>query len=314
MPKESVDAFGRFIAEASRHNLLSHEEELDLAQQVRAWLDTKEPSPAAIAAGKQARERLICSNLRLVVHIAKRHQRRGLEMPDLAQEGILGLHRAIEMFAPTKGYRFSTYAYHWINQAITRAIQDKSKAVRLPTHVWDVLSAARNVASEHYQKHGRYPAAQEVGKALIAKRKLKPPACHPKGVDPKDIALAKLEHYLAMNRTIGSLNYVVDQGNGDDAGEIGTLVECDGPRPDDAVTAQQQREVAQGLLRHLTPKQRAVIVARYGLDGTEAQPYAQIAAAMGMDTRNVRVMHDRAIRNLRARFEDSDFVELLRGA
>jgi len=312
MPRESQDAFGQFLAEASRYPLLTHLEEVELAQQVRAWLDAEDPSPATIAAGQRARKRLICCNLRLVISIAKKNQGRGMEMADMVQDGMLGLNTSVVRFDPTKGYRFSTYAYNWIRQSITRAIQDKSRTIRLPTHIWESLNVIRKTATEYSQKHGRAPSTREVGEVMLANKNLKPAKCK-KGQDPKEMAIAKIDQYLAMNRRVTSFHHVA-AGHGDDDLEIGNILECPRPRPEEVAAERDQRLFAQELLKSLTPKQRAVLVARYGLDGGPELPFLKVAKLLGLDYRNVRTIHDRAIRNLRTRFEDSDLVELVRGA
>lgn len=306
------DAFAQFMANAARYPLLTHLEEVELAQQVRAWLDSEKPSPATIAAGQRARERLICCNLRMVISIAKKYQGRGIEMADLVQEGTLGLNTAVRRFNPAKGYRFSTYAYAWIRQSITRGIHDKSRTIRMPTHVWESLNTIRKTASGYYQQHGRAPSTREIGEVMLAEKTLKPAKCK-KDQDPRELAIAKIDRYLAINRKVVSVHHVT-AGHGDDDLEIGNILECPRPRPEDFAAERDQRLFARELLQHLTPKQKAVVVARYGLDGGPELPFLKVANLLGMDYRNVRVIHDRAIRNLRTRFGDSDFVELLRGA
>lgn len=334
------DAFAQFMSEASRYPLLTHMEEVELAQQVQAyvvpllavkealieklnreptaseWAEAAQITPETLTKqwlqGERARKRLMCCNLRLVISIAKKYQGRGLEMADMVQDGMLGLNTGVMRFDPTKGYRFSTYAYSWIRQSITRAIQDKSRTIRLPTHIWESLNVIRKTATEYSQQHGRAPSTREVGEMMLTEKKLKPAKCK-KGQDPKAMAIAKIDQHLAMNRKIKSLHYVT-AGNKDDELEIGNILECPRPRPEDVAADREQRLFARELLKSLTPKQRAVVIARYGLDGGPELPFLKVANLLGLDYRNVRTIHDRAIRNLRARLAGSDFVELLRGA
>jgi RNA polymerase sigma factor (sigma-70 family) len=170
------DLISQYLSDIARHPILSREAQLRHAYRIRAWVDYTPPgstepdrsaAPERIARlGKRSLDIMVRTNLRLVVHIAKRYQNRGLELSDLIQEGSLGLIRGIELFDPTRGYAFSTYSYWWIRQSISRAIYNSSRTIRLPINVQDLATKIKRTIHTFTTEHGRPPTTEELGTEL----------------------------------------------------------------------------------------------------------------------------------------------------
>jgi RNA polymerase sigma factor (sigma-70 family) len=170
------DLISQYLSDISRHPILSREAQLRHAYRIRAWVDYTPPgstepdrsaAPAHIARpGKRSLDIMVRTNLRLVVHLAKRYQNRGLELSDLIQEGSLGLIRGIELFDPTRGYAFSTYSYWWIRQSISRAIYNSSRTIRLPINVQDLSTKIKRAMHTLTANYGRPPSIDELSTEL----------------------------------------------------------------------------------------------------------------------------------------------------
>lgn len=301
---DSADLVRAYLHEIGRVPLLTDEQEIILGKQVQQMmrlLDIQEKlmgeldrSPTeqewAAAAqlsvedlrqqlrvGDRAKKKMIEANLRLVVSIAKKYQKRNLELLDLIQEGSLGLERGVEKFDPMMGYKFSTYAYWWIRQAITRAIAQQSRAIRLPIHITEKLNKVKRVQRELTQKLGRSPKLSEVAAEL-------------------ELEPAQVREFMLISRQPVSLELRV--GDNQDT-ELGELLEDEGPSPEEFVTQSSLRGDIETIMADLTPQQREVLSLRFGLSDGQALTLAKIGDRLQISRERVRQIEREALTKLR---------------
>ncbi|MFI1378480.1 sigma-70 family RNA polymerase sigma factor [Embleya sp. NPDC020886] len=297
----SADLLRQYLREIGRVPLLSAADEVDLARRVEAGLFAGErlladppTDPAARDAlttlvhdGERAKRRLIEANLRLVVSIAKRYVGRGLGLLDLVQEGNLGLIRAVEKFDYTRGYKFSTYATWWIRQAMSRALADQARTIRVPVHVVELINRVIRVQRRLLQERGEEPTAEEVGRVL-------------------DLTAARVTEILRLAQEPVSLHTPV----GEDEVLLGDIVEdTDATSPAEAAAALMLREHLEALLSTLGDRERQVVQLRYGLADGEPHTLEEIGRVFGVTRERIRQIESRTLSRLRER----SYSEQLRG-
>ncbi len=304
--KFTADMVRTYLREIGRVPLLNREQEIVYGKQVQqmmSLLEAKEslrreldrqPSLLEWAAhvnqgesqiqqtlllGKRAKQKMIEANLRLVVAIAKKYQKRNMEFLDLIQEGTLGLERGVEKFDPMRGYKFSTYAYWWIRQAITRAIAQQGRTIRLPIHITEKLNKIKKVQRELAQRFGRSPTPTEIAKEL-------------------DLEPAQIREYLNMARQPVSLDIRV--GDNQDT-ELQEMLEDEGPSPEHYTTQEFLRQDLNNLLAELTPQQREVVALRFGLEDGNEMSLAKVGERLNLSRERVRQLEHQALAHLRRR-------------
>jgi RNA polymerase primary sigma factor len=261
--ESTIDALQLFLNEAARWPLLTPAEEIALSRRVERG-DTR------------AKERMINSNLRLVVSIAKRFQGHDLALLDLIQEGVLGLIRAVEKFDWRKGFRFSTYATWWIRQGVERGIQTKARTIRLPVNVLERQRKIARAERELTRKLAREPADDEIAAEI--------------GISERHVAEAR-----AASGTVTSLDRPVGE---EGEASLGDLLPADGAQPADEVAASLLVSVLREAVEHLPEREREVVILRYGLAGGEPQPLREIGRHMGITQERVRQIESRALERL----------------
>lgn len=263
------DSVGLYLQEIGRIPLLKPEEEIMFARAVAEGGKR----------GEWAKRKLVQANLRLVVSIAKKYLNRGVPFLDLIQEGSLGLIRAAEKFEHERGYKFSTYAYWWIRQAITRAVASQSRTVRLPVHLVEKINRVKKVRRTLAQELGRTPQQAELAVAL-------------------ELDEEELEHILRAARRTVSLNITV--GKEEDTELIHLIEDIHNDQPDVHIDRESMRfEVNELLEKHLTPRERDILQLRFGLQDGQQRTLDQVGKIFDLSRERIRQIQAKAFRKLR---------------
>ena len=290
--RRSSDPISWYLATIGRIPLLTPAEEIELGNQVQQLMQlTEDGSISAdsdqfdgkqrrlIRVGQRAKQRMMKANLRLVVSVAKKYQGKGLELLDLIQEGSLGLERAVEKFDPTRGYKFSTYAFWWIRQSMTRAIACQSRTIRLPVHLSERLTTIRKVSLDLAHKLGAMPSRLEIAEAM-------------------DMPVEELDSLLRQALTTSSLDAPV---NGEEGRSfLGDLIaDSSLEEPLDRVEQRMHHEQLGRWMSHLSDQEQHVLTLRFGLNGNERHTLAEIGRLLDVSRERVRQVELKALRKLR---------------
>ena len=311
------DSIRIYLQEIGRIRLLRAEEEIELARKIADLLqleriredlgDRLERTPRddewarevdmnprefrrRLYLGRRAKDKMVQSNLRLVVSIAKKYMNRGLSFQDLIQEGSLGLIRAAEKFDHEKGYKFSTYATWWIRQAITRAIADQSRTIRLPVHLYETISRIKKTTKILSQEMGRKPTEEEIATRM-------------------EMTIEKLRFIAKSAQLPISLETPI--GKEEDS-RLGDFIEADGENPEDEVSKNLLREDLENVLDTLSPRERDVLRLRYGLDDGRMKTLEEIGQIFNVTRERIRQIEAKALRKLRHPNRNSILKEYIR--
>ncbi|WP_250122874.1 RNA polymerase sigma factor RpoD [Chroococcidiopsis sp. CCMEE 29] len=311
------DSIRLYLQEIGRIRLLRADEEIELARKIAdllemervrerlseqldrdpydsEWAEAVQLTLSAfryrLHIGRRAKDKMVQSNLRLVVSIAKKYMNRGLSFQDLIQEGSLGLIRAAEKFDHEKGYKFSTYATWWIRQAITRAIADQSRTIRLPVHLYETISRIKKTTKLLSQEMGRKPTEEEIATRM-------------------EMTIEKLRFIAKSAQLPISLETPI--GKEEDS-RLGDFIESDGETPEDQVSKNLLREDLEKVLDSLSPRERDVLRLRYGLDDGRMKTLEEIGQIFNVTRERIRQIEAKALRKLRHPNRNSVLKEYIR--
>ncbi|HTJ73126.1 MAG TPA: RNA polymerase sigma factor RpoD [Verrucomicrobiae bacterium] len=264
----SDDSVRLYLREIGKIPLLSAEEELALAQKV-------------VAGDKKAKDKMAEANMRLVVSIAKRYSGRGLDFLDLIQEGNTGLLRAVEKFDPDKGFKFSTYATWWIRQAITRAIADQARTIRIPVHMVETINKLLRTQRRMTQELNREPTIEELAKELE--------------MEPE-----KVEYVIKIKQDITSLDAGVGRDGEDEDSVLGDFIEDeDGATPEESATSQLLKEQVQAVLSTLSEREQKIVKMRFGLENGKSHTLEEVGQEFAVTRERIRQIEAKALAKLR---------------
>jgi RNA polymerase primary sigma factor len=279
------DSVKLYLREIGKIPLLSQEEEFELAQKIVHGNEKEK---------KRAKDKMAESNMRLVVSIAKRYSGRGLDFLDLIQEGNTGLLRAVEKFDPDKGFKFSTYATWWIRQAITRAIADQARTIRIPVHMVETINKVLRTQRRLTQELNREPTTEEIGKAM-------------------DMDADKIEYVMKIKQDIASLDASVGRDGEDDDSSLGDFIEDeDRVSPEDSAATQLLKEQIAEILSTLTDREQKIIKMRFGIGGGKSHTLEEVGAEFSVTRERIRQIEAKALAKLRKNKDTKKLKEYLK--
>lgn len=283
---ENVDSFADdsvrlYLREIGKIPLLSLEEETELAQRV-------------VKGDQKAKDKMVEANMRLVVSIAKRYSGRGLDLLDLIQEGNTGLLRAVEKFNPDKGFKFSTYATWWIRQAITRAIADQARTIRIPVHMVETINKVLRTTRKLTTELNREPTNEEIAKEL-------------------DMETEKVDYVMRIKQDIASLDASVGRDGDDEDSVLGDFVEDEErASPEDSAVTQILKEQLAEILSTLSEREQKIIRMRFGIGGERPHTLEEVGAEFSVTRERIRQIEAKALSKLRKHKDTKKLHEYLR--
>ena len=276
----SDDSVRLYLREIGKIPLLSAEEEMDLARRI-------------VEGDKKAKDKMAEANMRLVVSIAKRYSGRGLDFLDLIQEGNTGLLRAVEKFDPDKGFKFSTYATWWIRQAMTRAIADQARTIRIPVHMVETINKLLRTQRRMTQELNREPTIEELSKEL-------------------DMEPEKIEYVIKIKQDISSLDAGVGRdGEDDDSVLQDFIVDEDTVSPEDSASNQLLKEQVQEILSSLSDREQKIVRMRFGLDNGKNHTLEEVGQEFAVTRERIRQIEAKALAKLRKHKDAKKLYEYL---
>ncbi len=276
----SDDSVRLYLREIGKIPLLNAEEEMELAQRV-------------IQGDKRAKDKMAEANMRLVVSIAKRYSGRGLDFLDLIQEGNTGLLRAVEKFDPDKGFKFSTYATWWIRQAITRAIADQARTIRIPVHMVETINKLLRTQRRMTQELNREPTIEELSKEL-------------------DMEPEKIEYVMKIKQDISSLDAGVGRDGDEEDSVLGDFIEDeDTVSPEESATNQLLKEQVNDVLSSLSDREQKIVRMRFGLDNGKSHTLEEVGQEFAVTRERIRQIEAKALAKLRKHKDAKKLYEYL---
>ena len=286
----SDDSVRMYLREIGKIPLLTQEEEMKLAKQVARG-------------NKKAKDKMAEANMRLVVSIAKRYGGRGLDFLDLIQEGNTGLLRAVEKFDPEKGFKFSTYATWWIRQAITRAIADQARTIRIPVHMVETINKLLRIQRKMTQDLNREPTIEELAKELYAGEK--------KFSEAEKIK--KTKYVMKIKQDIASLDATIGHDNDDEDSVLGNFVEDEGAvRPEDSAANQLLKEQIREVLETFSDREKKILKMRFGLAGGRSHTLEEVGLEFDVTRERIRQIESKAIAKLRKNKDVKNLQEYIK--
>ncbi len=274
------DSVRLYLHEIGKIPLLEPNEEFQLAQRI-------------VQGDQRAKDKMAEANMRLVVSIAKRYSGRGLDFLDLIQEGNTGLLRAVEKFDPDKGFKFSTYATWWIRQAITRAIADQARTIRIPVHMVETINKLLRTQRRMTQKLNREPTIEELSKEL-------------------NLEVEKIEYIMKIKQDISSLDASIGRDSDDDDSVLGDFIEDeDTSSPEDSATFQLMKEHIKEILGNLSEREQKIIRMRFGLDNGKSHTLEEVGQEFAVTRERIRQIEAKALTKLRKHKDSKKLYEYL---